>query len=239
MGSKWGVKRMRIVDIGAIASYRQSSSPALDSTLSGSALDSDYLSVGNISVASNTNRFLIVFILATVSESSSGNPSVSSVTYGGFYNLTQINDFQQSSSEISIWGLVAPDTGSQAVEVSMADFANVYAEAYCYYRVNQTTPTGTVVSNTDTSTAVSSTVTSTTSGNPVLDGFIAEVPSGTTPSATVGTGQTQVLNTTLGSIPYRMRLGSSRETASGSSTAMTWTLSASKLWLSSGVEIKP
>lgn len=177
------------------------------------------------SVASN--RIMLVGISHTKDD-----PTINSVTYGGVA-LTALGTAQTSDFRSRIYLLNAPAAGTADVVVTFS--ANVskgaIATVSTYSGVNQTTALGTLAAASGDSDAPSLAVAS-ASGDLVHDVLTTETGSGT---ITLGAGQTP-----NGAAPADVgivRNRSSRETAAGTSTTMSYTMTQKK-WSSSGVAIK-
>ena len=81
----------------------------------------------SFTVASNSNRFLMVYV-----HTPGGTPSA--VTYNGVaMTLTKTYGY------LYLYELIAPATGTHSVNITLASSYGQYA-AYSYYNVNQTTP---------------------------------------------------------------------------------------------------
>jgi len=162
-------------------------------------------------VAVQDDRILIVSTAGTF------NTAVTGVTYNGD-SLIQIESaLTVSNLEVSAWYMLAPDTGTHNVVVTMASFPNSASTATSYYGVKQQAPEAT--SNaTGTGTALSDAVTTITSNAWVVDS--AFNASGT---LAVGAGQTE-----RGSGRYQSV--STEPKVSAGSVTMSWTVSESSAW---------
>lgn len=136
------------------------------------------------------------------------------------------------SYEIHIFKLVAPTSGLNTVTISKDDGAEGAARARAFSGVDQTTPLGTCAKQTSTTASPSISVSS------VADDFVCDAlaypTSGQTPS--VGAGQTA--DTFTVNPGFSVRLRGSHETATGSSTTMSWTMTSSGECIHIGYAVK-
>lgn len=102
--------------------------------------------------------------------------------------------------------------------------------------VHQGTPIGAVGTGAATSTAPSATCSGTIAGSMVVNGVCYD--NITAATATVGGAATQDWNATVGSVGQgRIRGLGSHVASAGGAVAMTWTITASRAWVSAAVEM--
>jgi hypothetical protein len=143
------------------------------------------------------------------------------VTYAGTSaTLLSSGGIGNGTTGVYLYGLKAPTTGTNNLVITAATNPGEWTvAAEDYYNVNQTTPTGTVPTQTKGTTSPASITATSVSGDVVTD-FLAD----TTPTATQGSGQTTADHS--GSLTMTFGPGEvaqSYKTASGSSTTMQWT----------------
>lgn len=158
---------------------------------------------------------------------------VSGVTYNGDA-LTAVPNGEDNNGQfnITLYYMVAPDTGSNTVSVSTTGSVyDIGMIAMSFTGADQSTPLGTAVTATGSSTTPSVNISS-ASGEIVVDGLII-VHSGT---LTVGADQTQRVNTNTANA--FIKYASSTESGV-SSTTMSWSNSTSQDWAIAGVAVKP
>ena len=179
------------------------------------------------------NRYLVV----GVSMLSVAGSSVTGITYNGVA-LTKIGHVASVSGAVraELWGLIAPATGSNAIQVTLSAALDSAACAVSFTGVHQTSPTEGF--NTATATnvgAADATVDITTVAD--NDWVIDQVATDDT-AISVGTGQTQRNNVTGA-------LGSGADSTEGPKTpagavTMNWTdVGAAATWSIAGVAIRP
>jgi len=191
--------------------------------------------------ASGTNRLLVV----SVSFNTSGNAGskVTGITYGtqSFNAVNSFNADPGNSFRIEMWYLVAPNTGTNNITVTITKAGGggnklgVVIGAVDFTGVDQSFPVRGFASSSGTSTTPSVTI---TSGTPevVLD-TVAAVASVT---AAVPAGQTSRWNTASSGTPAGQNVRGVGSTAAGAaSVTMTETLSASTAWTDVAISIRP
>lgn len=182
----------------------------------------------------NDGDYLLVGVMQGFADDAL-NPTA--VTYGGT-SMTKIGEVAHGSGHgITVWELINPPAGAANVVLTFTNQIVMVIVARSFSGVHQTTPKGTVVTNSGSSTTPSTTVSS-ASGELVADFVVARQLSAAT--ATVGAGQTQDANLASNGSPGALdsRGLCSTEAGAGSVT-MDWTLSASEPWKAVGVPIKP
>ena len=200
---------------------------SLDNTTTGSTTSGSSLTVAH-TTGSNANRLMLVGI-------SSGDKSVSSVTYGGVL-LTLVGTKSSGGKgayNIYLYRLINPASGNANVVVNFSGSPSKGAVVgvTTYSGVNQTTPLGTFASATGTSTSPSVTVSSAT-GELIQD--VVSLKDATLSSA--GAGQTIRWNIATSS---NLKGGAGSTKSGAASTSMSWTGSQSKSWIIGAVSIKP
>ena len=159
--------------------------------------------------------------------------SVSGVTYNGDA-MTAVPSGATNNGEyyITLYYLIAPDTGSNTISVSVT--GNVFdfgGAGISITGAHQATPLGTAATATGTSTAPSVNVTS-ASGELVVDA-LAIVHGGT---LSVGSGQTSRWNAPTANA-FVKHAGSTE--AGAATTTMSWSNSTSQAWAIAAVPVKP
>lgn len=209
------------------------STVAVDSTSTGSAVNPFTSLTFSHTTGSGSNRFMLVGI--SYEDDNTAGLSVTGVTYSG-QALTFVGR-QASAQEVvcEIWRLTNPPSGAANVVVSVSGSStgdSLYAGAITYTGVNQTTPLGTLATNLNTSTTASATVASAT--NELVFGVLA-LDDGRTATNTVG--QTEGWNGRTESGDDGVRAAAATKTGAASTT-LTWTV-VSDAWSVCAVPIKP
>lgn len=180
---------------------------------------------------SGNERFLFV----CVSHWNGGAPrQASSITYGGqALTLGRREKNAVGDDTAEMWYLNNPPSGANNVVVTMNGTTQGWKiGAISFSGVNQTTPLGTWTGANGTATPATISVAS-ASGDIVID--CLEYFSDGTASPSVGANQTTHYSDEATQDVWG---ASSRETATGTSTTMNWTLSANHEWESVGVAVK-
>lgn len=168
------------------------------------------------------NRLLVVSISATWA-------SVTGVTYNGDA-LALAESREYAGYGAFTYYIVAPDTGTHDVVVSMAGSVDVVATAVGLTGINQSSPLANEIDAEGTSTTPSVTVSS-AAGDWVLDCVTWDIDGAA--SVTPGAGQTQLGQDTQGG-----NCGHAVSWKSGAASVTTsWTIGASKDWSIVGVSI--
>ena len=160
------------------------------------------------------NRAIIVAV-ATKGADPSG------VTYNGVA-LTRLSGANEGTRYASLWYLANPASGTNNVVVSLGSSNAIIAASYSFSHVNQSSVLSNAATNTSGGATSSSATVTSTIGDVVIDSIAVEDE----PVFTVGAGQTQKAQ--LDSDDTDTSFGSSYETATTTSTAMTWAIDASK-----------
>src|SRR5215472_3009260 len=204
----------------------------------GTALDTTgttSVNYSGITVGSGANRALIVF----VAWGAGTNPgAVSGATWdsGGSNQAMTLLESNLTGPFQQIYGLVNPTPGNKTLNVSWTNSANSVVNAQSYTGVLQTGgtttwPNGTT--STATSTAPSLAVTSAAGHLPVT-----LLSTGATPTISAPT-QTQIWLDNAGANVHSLGQNSAPNNLSGTSITFAATLSASTLWMMTGVDMLP
>lgn len=128
-----------------------SGSVALDTTATTAnvATASSQTFTSLINIGSNSNRYLVVF----VAVAQNGSANLSGVTFNGDA-MTLIDSIDESDQLLAAYGLLAPDTGSHNLVVTLSGSVEhaMNVSAISLYNVHQTTPRGTAEQTTTEST---------------------------------------------------------------------------------------
>jgi hypothetical protein len=159
---------------------------------------------------------------------------VTSITYNGaFLNLVGAQDTSDGFARVEIWALVAPDTGSHTVLVTLNGAPNgATVSVMTFTGVNQTTPLGAFASATGDSASGSADV---TSGANELVFDVLVVESSSDRDLLPGAGQTERWD--LFQAPKANGGGSTEPGAP--SVSMSWSWSGADKWAIGGVSIRP
>ena len=179
---------------------------------------------------SGNNRLLFV----SVSREGGTASNVVSVTLGA-QNFTEIQEVTNASGSLSVWYLLAPNTGAGTITASLdtGQTRDMFCGSISFTGVHQTTPLGTHATATGTISPISVAVTSATN-EWVVDFFSLGNGTGT---RTVGAGQTERYNGASGTIAGDVAGGCSTESGATSVT-MSWT-APDDSWAQLGVAVKP
>lgn len=171
-------------------------------------------------VAAGSNRYLSVLV-----DSYFAAGEVTGVTFNGVA-LSNVGSYSANDPRASIWGLVAPDTGTHNVTVTFAGAASSNGACYAmsFTGVDQTTPTGTFASANNTSTTPSVTSPS-TDANGMIVSVVADY-NGQTITISSGTTRASVYGWTQCA------------TQAGGTAATSWSC-ANDLWTACCVLLKP
>ena len=174
------------------------------------------------------NRLIVVSVSARDAGGSPAAPS--GVTYDGDA-LTKSGDVSSGNVNASIWYRVAPSTGSNNVVVTFGDSRHegIGVTATSFTGVYQSAPAGSATTATGDSTAPTVNIAS-FAGDIVVDALAVNVAGALTP----GTDQTERSDAAL---PNGGRYGASTESATTTSTTMSWT-SGDGVWAVLGIAVK-
>ena len=182
-------------------------------------------------VGLGANRLLLVGV------SINSGTTVSGITFGAqALTLVGAQNGQATQTRVEIWRLIAPNSGSATVTVTMSAAAVFGGGATSFADVDQGTPLGTFASAGNNTTTPSITLAS-AAGELVFDTVGAR---GDATTLTVGAGQTQQWNYATGSTPNDVIGGGSTEPGAASVT-MSWTEGSAvgRSWAIGAVPIKP
>ena len=180
---------------------------------------------------SGSERFLLVCVShwnsATVRQ-------VSGITYGGqAMTLGRREKNSGGNDTAELWYLNNPPSGANDVVVTMSGTTSGWkAGAMSFTGVNQTTPRGAFTGANGTATPATVDVAS-ASGDVCVDCLEYFADAAATPS--LGANQTENYSDEATQDVWG---ASSRETATGATTTMSWTLSANHEWEIVGVAVK-
>jgi hypothetical protein len=155
--------------------------------------------------------------------------NLTAATYNGD-NLVLISSAATGDADSAyLWRLSSPDSGTHDVVLSWdGTGAAVYGFAASFQGVDTGAPVDGSLGGTGTGTSLSKTVTSSADGMAMDCSWVRF--DGT--PATPGAGQTEITNDDM------LPMLSSYKSASGSSTAMTWTLPTSSSWWHAAIAFK-
>jgi hypothetical protein len=196
-----------------------------NSTAIGSSSASTTLETGSFSVG-GTNR--VLYALVGSGANSPSNPSA--VKWGGSSgaSMTQLGATitVALNVKVSLFRLIDPTSQTSTIHATWAGTDDErWIIGVAVEDADQTTPNGTVATNTgSTSNAVTVDAVS-ASGNLVLDFASHLSGGGGGKTHTVGANQTQLQNIAGGAFSAYEGASSSSEIASGTATTMSWTLS--------------
>lgn len=166
-------------------------------------------------------------VLIAMTRADGTNKTATGVTYNGVaMSLAGSKARGDGAAPIQIWYLVGAASGTHDIVASYSESLNLYMQSASFNGGNAVTNYN---SAGGTSTAVSVAITSAT--NDMVVDFFSTNNYGTGP--TVGAGQTQITAADSGTIGS---LASSYESGAASVT-MSWTISPSQEWWTSGVNI--
>ncbi|MBI2326703.1 right-handed parallel beta-helix repeat-containing protein [Candidatus Curtissbacteria bacterium] len=207
------------------------SAPVLDSTSSVTSGDSQWSSAfWSHTVGGGAKRLLVV----GVSAGESDDYAVDNITYGGA-SLTRHGRVTSGQSvndaKVEIWYLLNPPSGTNSISLELTRTTALVAGATSFANVNQSTPLGSFVSATGNSSSPS--VSLGAASNEVV---LATLSADNNPSATLGSGQSQLWNYQSGDI-YKSTTGAG-STKAGAAT-MSFSLSTSQNWAIGAVAIRP
>jgi hypothetical protein len=190
-----------------------------------------------ITVQSNSNRYLVVAVAGGV------NNADYNVTFNGDA-MTALHSMDTGEGRFKLFGLIAPDvaTGNVVVTPVSGSTSMYSAGAVEMWNVNQSTPAGTVATDSpDTDTTPSVSVTGADGG--VSLGIVYAFGADSTPTATPDGGQTELVDRfqARGTFDEHVYLGISSEEGSGTKT-FGWTIALDTglyVTASLGVTINP
>ncbi len=177
-------------------------------------------------------------LLVKLGENSTTD-NIAGVTYGGTA-LTALSEYVPGASRFvdHVFYLKNPPTGTANVVVDITAGVKVTAAMEQYNGVNQTTPFGTVATNSNTGSTGPTVSVSSASGDLVTDSLVV-VSNTTIPTVATSSPQNEDYEINTGATTTDIVADGSHQTASGTSTTMAHTLSASRAWSTLGFAIKP
>ncbi len=178
--------------------------------------------------------FLLVIILPLllivgVGIDMSGGASVTGVTFNSVA-MTKIIEKSDTPRNVTLWGLIAPSTGTHSIAVSLSSGVNCEAYGISFYNADQVTGWGATQIASGASTPITLNLTPTANNSYIVDSALT-----TFDTMTVGGSQTQIQNVAQNGWQY----GGSRITslvATPTSTTMSWT-TQTHAWAQCAVEI--
>ncbi|MCL4201928.1 MAG: hypothetical protein KJ000_05495, partial [Pirellulaceae bacterium] len=176
-----------------------------------------------------SNRLMLVAISYHKDVNLPNTPSY------GSQAMTLVGEDQTTDWRTRIYRLIAPNVGTANVSLTVSGTGTrgVIVSVSTFSGVDQTTPLGTPNATTGHSTSPSVDVPS------VAGDLVFDVLSGETSSGTISLGDNQTLNGTEPADRGVVRLRSSREPATTTTTTMSYTFTSAKNWAIRGVAIKP
>lgn len=187
-----------------------------------------------------SERYLII---ALGLNAFSGNPSlgvISGIDVGGSAATEILTTWVQNGVGFyvaALWGIISPPTGTKTITVTWTANTgpqgpdDLYANSTNYTGVDQTTPTGTAVGASAITSSTPSVNVSSATDELVIDCVYHD----TTPTLTVGSGQTQRWQ---GDPPGNDGTTGHSTEPGASSVTMSWSLSAAEEWAISAVPLK-
>ncbi|TAH34232.1 hypothetical protein EYC59_03015 [Candidatus Saccharibacteria bacterium] len=176
------------------------------------------------------------FLLVRLMHWRNPGTTVSGITWGA-QNFTLIGRQPHNNTQdiVEMWRLVNPNPGTANVVISYTDALNessAWIDAWT--GVDTANPTGTlaganVSSSTDTPTVNATSI----AGDMVVDAMIAYI------FGTITADASQTVDGILDEDQAINSLGASHETAVGTSTTMSWSLTSDIIWAIAAVALKP
>jgi len=169
----------------------------------------------------------------------SSTDNIAGVTYGGTA-LTALSEYVPGASRFvdHVFYLKNPTVGTANVVVDITAGVKVTAAMEQYNGVNQTTPFGTVATNSNTGSTGPTASVSSASGDLVTDSLVV-VSNTTIPTVTSTSPQNKDYEINTGATTTDIVAAGSHKTAAGTTSTMSHTLSASRAWSTVGFAIKP
>ena len=221
---------------GAPATNLTTGTPSLDHVTTGLKTDtttndpSFSFTVNNV----GSDRLLVVKL-----GENSATDNIAGVTYGGTA-LTALTEYVPGASRFvdHVFYLKNPTVGTANVVVDITAGVKVTAAMEQYNGVNQTTPFGTVATNSNAGSTGPTVNVSSASGDLITDSLVV-VSNTTIPTVAATSPQTEDYEINTGATTTDIVADGSHKTAAGTSTTMAHTLSASRPWSTVGFAIKP
>jgi hypothetical protein len=169
----------------------------------------------------------------------SATDNIAGVTYGGTA-LTALTEYVPGASRFvdHVFYLKNPPVGTANVVVDITAGVKVTAAMEQYNGVNQTTPFGTVATNSNTGSTGPTVNVSGASGDLITDSLVV-VSNTTIPTVATSSPQNEDYEINTGATTTDIVADGSHQTATGTTTTMSHTLSASRAWSTVGFAIKP
>lgn len=201
-------------------------SASVASATPGTTLETASFAVGG------SNR--VLYVLAGSGASSPSD--VSAVKWGGSggTSLTQLGTTATvaTNMKVSLWRLIAPTAQTSTVHATWSGTDDErWLVCVAVQDADQTTPNGTVATATGGSDLIPTVNATSVSGDLVLDFMSWLDLSGSSKTCSVGAGQTSLQNIGAAAISPYEGAGASWETAAGTSTTMSWSVSATGIGL--------
>lgn len=214
--------------IAALCGGTAGAAVVIDSTSSAATTTSSL--TWNHTVGTGLNRLLVVGVSVY-----DGKTIVTAATYGGV-PLTNIGTHTQGkgNASVSLWGLVAPASGTAPVTVTFGPTVPVVAGAVSFTGVDQTTPWGAFASTSGKATSATLAVAS-GPGEMIVDAL--SVRNGGV-TVTPGGGQAQFWNGATGGTAADVR-GAGSTAPGAASVPLSWTFSAREKFALGAVPILP
>lgn len=185
-----------------------------------------------ITIGSGSDRVLEICIICDAGGTLA-TPTVDGSTTG-VTRIATDNAAGPGSLQLDWYYLVNPTAGARTLAITCAGASFVSIFGRSWTGVDQTTPFGTPVTDGADNPGPATVGVPTSVGDIVAD-LVGEDSGGGSRTISVGAGQTADASSTGNST----NLGASRETATGATTTMSWTLSASSAWVIAAAIVNP
>ena len=209
---------------------------AFDATANHQASNTGTSETWTHTTSTGSDRILIVGV---TTRGDDGTAAPNGVTYDSV-SMTKIRDDSYSVSNSSLWRLVAPATGSNAIVVSWTTNAvRLVAGSMSFTGVDQTNPIDSDNGATGSSTAPSVTLTTVAANAWGVDNLGIRTSSSET--VTIDVGDTEVERWNLLQVANGLRGSGSHRgpLVTPGSLVMSWTISGSRPWGISAASLKP
>ena len=123
----------------------------------------------SMTVANNSNRVLVV-----ASSAYNAQPDITSVTFNGSENFTELANVFDGNYKVELWFLVNPTatTANVLVNYGSSGAGQMTVGCYSFYNVKQETPTNVVEKDGNSTTTPFTAITPTTTGSMILDVYM-------------------------------------------------------------------
>ncbi len=221
----------------ASATNLTTGTPSLDHVTTGLKTDTT-TNDPSFSFTVNSSGAWDSLLVVKLGENSSTD-NIAGVTYAGTA-LTALSEYVPGASNFvdHVFYLKNPPTGTANVVVDITSGVKVTAAMEQYNGVNQTTPFGTVATNSSTGSTGPTVSVSSASGDLVSDSLVV-VSNTTIPTVTSTSPQNKDYEINTGATTTDIVAAGSHKTAAGTTSTMAHTLSASRAWSTVGFAIKP